>query len=225
MSAKLQPIRVCLLAFDMMDLMDFGGPLETLSHARNESRHRLFSVQVAASTPEINTVQGLVIHRDTTWDEAQNSLETYDVLVVPGSNYATTVEHCKPEDPIIRLIEQFSALPARAAASPRVLLSICSASFFLATAGILAGRRATTHYFILKPLEAHCENHGRTEVVRKRFVDAGLLPNGARVVTSGGITSGFDATLYVVELLAGTSCAEKASNAMDYPWNKLEGLF
>lgn len=97
--------------------------------------------------------------------------------------------------------------------------------FFLVSAGILAGRRATTHYTIIPELAELCAKYGQTEVIRKRFVDAGLLDNGVRLVSSGGISSGFDAALYVVEVLCGLPGAEKASDVLDYQRRRSEGCF
>lgn len=185
-----QAIRVCLLAFAQMDLVDFAGPLETLSHARDQSYTRLFSVQVAGPTDAIQTSQGLKIHRDISYEEAFASLSEYDVLIIPGANYKTTNELCVAGSCILDLIKQFAE--SEATEQHRVLLSICSGAFFLASTGVLKGRRATTHYTIIPQLEQACEKHGNTQVVRKRFVDAGLLENRVRVVSSGGITSGFD---------------------------------
>ncbi|EAW16967.1 uncharacterized protein NFIA_003210 [Aspergillus fischeri NRRL 181] len=184
MPETIQPIKVCILSFEKMDLVDFAGPLETLSHVRGPSGDRLFSITVAGPSGEITTLQDLIIKRNISFEQATSSLAQFDVLIVPGASYLVTKELC-----------------------------------------ILAGRRATTHYTIIPELAELCAKYGQTEIVRKRFVDAGLLDNGVRVVSSGGISSGFDAALYVVEVFCGLLCAEKASDVLDYQWRRSEGLF
>ncbi|GIC86218.1 uncharacterized protein Aud_002584 [Aspergillus udagawae] len=226
MSEPIQPIQTCILSFEKMDLIDFAGPLETLSHVRGPSGDRLFSITVAGPSDEITTSQGLVIKRNICFEQAMLSLAQFDVLVVPGASYLITKELCTPDFPVIQIIQKFSTLPKHESrVHPRLLLSVCSGAFFLASTGIFAGRRATTHYTILPELAELCAKYGQTEVIRKRIVDAGLLDNGMRVVSTGGITSGFDGALYVVEVLCGLPCAEKDSDVLDYQWRRSEGLF
>ncbi|GIK05303.1 hypothetical protein Aspvir_009409 [Aspergillus viridinutans] len=226
MSESVQPIQTCILSFEKMDLVDFAGPLETLSHVRGPSGDRLFSITVAGPSDEITTLQDLAIKRNISFEQAMSSLAQFDVLIVPGASYVVTKELCFLDFPVIQIIQKFSSLPKdESRVHPRLLLSVCSGAFFLASAGILAGRRATTHYTIIPELAELCAKYDQTEVIRKRFVDAGLLDNGVRVVSSGGISSGFDAALYVVEILCGLSCAEKASDVLDYQWRRSEGLF
>ena len=225
MAEVTRPIRVCLMSFERMDLVDFAGPLETLSHACDSLGAQIFLVEVAGLADGVKIMQSLTIHRDISLEKAMASLTEYDVLIVPGATYETTNNLCASDTPIKDVISQFAELPAAHTGRPRILLSICSGSFFLGSVSVLKGRRATTHYTIIPQLEQLCEQHGETEVVRKRFLYAGFLENGVRVVTSGGITSGFDATLYIVELLCGKSCADEASDTLDYQWRRAGGLF
>ncbi|KAH8690729.1 ThiJ/PfpI family protein [Talaromyces proteolyticus] len=222
------PVRACILVFGQMDLVDFSGPLETLYHAyEHGTEDRLISIEVAAPTEEILTEQGVIIKRNISFEQALESLPQYDILVAPGASYKTTKAMCEsPDNSVINIIKQFCSLPAtQTKTRQRIMLSICSGSFFLATAGLLAGRRATTHFTRLPQLEQAAAKHGRTEVSRHRFVDAGLLDNGVRIVSSGGLTSCFDAALYAIELLCGLQSAEFASEELDYQWRKSEALF
>lgn len=179
----------------------------------------------------MSTYQGLTFKQHISYSQVLDELADIDLLVVSGANWATTEKLSQWEEfPVRRIIKEFAALPSRDAADgrpPRVLLSICSASFFLAVAGVLANRRVTTHHLIIKELEDLCAKlygAGSTEVVRKKFVDVGALENGIRVVASGGLTSGFDASLYAIELITNVKEAERVSGILDYRWVRSEGL-
>jgi len=75
----------------------------------------------------------------------------------------------------------------------------------LARAGVLDGRPAVTHQGALDDLRAT-----DAEVVEARVVDAG------RVVTAGGVTSGIDLALYLVERAFGTDVVDTVSGEMEY---------
>lgn len=234
-----QPLRAIILTFDQIDLIDFTSPYETLYQARDPATgNRLFAIQLAGpgtslEDPNANmsTPSGLPFKQHISYNQVLAELAEVDILVVPGSNWATTekLTHCN-EFPIRKIIKEFAALPSRSTADerpPRVLLSICSGSFFLAVAGVLANRRVTTHYLIIKELEALCAKlygAGAPEVVRKRFVDVGTLDNGVRVVASGGLTAGFDASLYAIELITNMKEAERVSEVLEFQWVKSQGL-
>ena len=61
-------------------------------------------------------------------------------------------------------------------------------------------------------------------VMRVRFVDAGTNGHGVQVLSSGGISCGLDASLYVVELKMGKEAAEATAALMEYAWRREEGV-
>jgi transcriptional regulator GlxA family with amidase domain len=234
-----KPLRAVILSFDQIDLIDFTSPYETIYQARDPATgNRLFRIQIAGpgislqdENATMSTPQGLTFRQHIGYGQVLAELSEVDLLVVPGANWLTTERLSQwDEFPVRKIIKEFAALPSRADADgrpPRVLLSICSGSFFLAVAGVLANRRVTTHHLIIKELEELCAKlygAGATEVVRKRFVDVGTLDNGVRVVASGGLTSAFDASLYAIELITNIHEAERVSEVLDYQWIKSEGL-
>ncbi|CRG82682.1 hypothetical protein PISL3812_00026 [Talaromyces islandicus] len=230
MMSEETPIRACVLVFDRMDLVDFVAPLETLNHAYKKDTttfETLISTVVAAPTEEVMTKQGVAIKRQISWEQAAASLADYDVLVAPGSFLVETMAVCNdPDSPFIKMLRDFSKLPASTSKSgQRILLSICSGSFFLAAAGLLDGRRTTTHYTMISQLEELAAKYGKTDISRHIFVDSGVLDSGVRMISSGGLTSGFDATLYTVELVCGEECAEFAADVLEHPCRKSQALF
>lgn len=127
-----------------------------------------------------------------------------DYLLVPGG-FAALEEAKNPE--VVDFI-------ARQAGAAQHILSVCTGSFILQAAGILAGRRATTHWKLLPKMR---EMEG-VEAVEERFVRDG------NVWTSAGVSAGIDLTLAFIAAVAGE---EKASivqyNAEYYPDGRVYG--
>lgn len=88
------------------------------------------------------------------------------------------------------------------------LLSVCTGAFQLARAGILSGRRATTHHDFMERFETE---HPDVRLVRgRRYVRDG------NVVTAGGLTSGIDAALHVVATIFGRDAAARTAEYLEY---------
>jgi transcriptional regulator GlxA family with amidase domain len=92
-----------------------------------------------------------------------------------------------------------------AADAGAVLAAVCTGAMLLATAGVLTGRRATTHHSAWADLEA-----AGAVLVRDRVVDDG------DVVTAGGVTSGIDLGLWLIERFAGPDQAARAAERLEY---------
>lgn len=98
----------------------------------------------------------------------------------------------------------------------RILFSVCTGSLFLATAGVLSSPKlkVTTHpryYSVLKEILKEREKKGEGEggeVVESRYVVNKVDEKGVRVVTCGGVTSGFDGALWLVERIGGGESRE-----------------
>jgi transcriptional regulator GlxA family with amidase domain len=94
----------------------------------------------------------------------------------------------------------------RVAPDCRHVLSVCTGSFVLHAAGLLAGRRATTHYGSLDRLRAL----GDIDVVEERFVKDG------NVWTAAGVSAGLDMTLALIAEVAGEATAGKVQLETEY---------
>ena len=89
--------------------------------------------------------------------------------------------------------------------SSTIIASVCTGAFLLAAAGLLAGIPATTHHLAMEDLKA-----AGVEAVSSRVVDAG------RILTSGGIASGLDLSLWILERSFGKQPADRIAGILEY---------
>ncbi|GLZ78451.1 AraC family transcriptional regulator [Actinorhabdospora filicis] len=123
-----------------------------------------------------------------------DALETADTVIVPG--------YLEPDTPSTAVI---TAL-AEAAARGSRMVSICTGAFALAAAGLLDGRRATTHWRFAAALAAR---HPRVTVrPEAMYIDEG------DVLTSGGVTSGIDLCLHLIRRDHGTRVANQRARLL-----------
>ena len=126
-----------------------------------------------------------------------------DLLVVPGGGW-----RARDEEASAWAEAQRGDVPdalARYHDAGVTIASVCTGSMLLAEAGVTDGRRAVTHASALDELR---ESGAR--VVDARVVDDGDL------ITAGGITSGIDLALYLVERAFGESTAERVATVLEY---------
>ena len=94
----------------------------------------------------------------------------------------------------------------------------------VAATGVLKGLKATTHHRVLdmlKRIDASIDVVATVgEQAVGRYVDGGLNESGVRVVTTGGVTCGIDAALYVAELKVGRDQAEFVARLEEHEWKR-----
>lgn len=199
---KVETTSVGILLFDGVEVLDFAGPYEVFSRTRLtpgiESRRseesapfRVFTV--AAATGPVTATGGLRVLPDFDASAAP----PIDVLVVPGG-FGTRA--LLQDDGLLAWIRQV-------AASARRVTSVCTGALLLARAGLLAGRRATTHWGALALL-GELDPTTRVEP-HPRVVDDGI-------VTSAGVSAGIDMALAIVEAMHGRAVADETARYMDY---------
>jgi transcriptional regulator GlxA family with amidase domain len=192
-------LTVGILLFDEVEVLDFAGPFEVFNTAcRVASKGGEVPFHVTTVAKNASVVQargGLQVQPHHSF--GQNP--PLDVLVVPGGDVSRELE----DEQVIRWI-------AEAAAAAQLTTSVCTGAFLLAAAGLLDGRRATTHWEDLDALQRAFPKvrvQGGT-----RWIEDG------EVVTSAGISAGLDMSLHVVRRLAGAELAEATARQMDYDW-------
>jgi transcriptional regulator GlxA family with amidase domain len=201
MSPKNQTRTVILLLFDDVEVLDFAGPFEVFSVTAELGREfddeNPFEVITAAPDDgPITARNGLKVIPD----RALAHCPAPDIILVPGGFGTRALS--QREDVLEWL--------RRAAQGAERVLSVCTGSLVLATAGILkAGMEATTHHQVLGELEALLPE-GATLCPGKRFTDNG------RVLTAGGVAAGIDLALHVVAQLLGEDTAARTRAYMEY---------
>jgi transcriptional regulator GlxA family with amidase domain len=184
-------MKIEILLFDGFDDLDAFGPFEVLAGAR------LHTTFVTAEPVEFVTSAGgaKIIPHGTVGDP--------DVVLVPGGGWNDK------SGPGCSYEAGRGVIPAllreRHAAGRRVG-SVCTGAMLLAEAGILDGRRATTHH------TSHAELRSYDVDVDEdaRFVDEG------DIITSAGITAGIDMALHLVEQTLGAGAAEASGSELEW---------
>jgi transcriptional regulator GlxA family with amidase domain len=178
--------QVAIVAYDGVQSLDVTGPLEVFAAASYVTRERdpgavaPYRVEVVAQSAGIVTTgSGLRLHIQ----RACGDLRNVDTLMVAGGE-AGAVTRVIGEKPLLRWL-QISARRVRR------LASVCSGAFVLAEAGLLDGRKATTHWLGTAQL---ARLYPRVSVVP----DAIFVRDG-NVYTSAGVTAGIDLALALVE--------------------------
>ena len=193
---------VGVLVFDGVAVLDVAGPFEVLTRARLEpgveSRHTeddaLFDVfTVGKTTAPVTATGGMVIVPRHSFADAP----PIDLLLVPGG-FGTR--------PVLQDPETIDWI-RKTAASARRTASVCTGALLLARAGLLDGRRATTHWGAFGLLASLARD---VKVDREaRFVDDGVM-------TSAGVASGMDLALHIVETLFGRAVADETARYIEY---------
>jgi len=174
------PKRVWFLIVPGTGVLDVAGPWEVLGHANDVLGRPAYQMEaVGPRAPAVQTRHGLIVGGLRPLPRAGARLP--DVAIVAGA----------PVRPLPEVDQRLVPWLRRFHARIPTVVSICTGAFALAAAGVLDGRRATTHWMFLDELRA------RYPAVR--VVDEGIFVKDGRVWTSAGITTGIDLLLSMVE--------------------------
>lgn len=179
-------LRIGSLLFEGIDQIDLTGPFEVLSRLPNAT-HRLYGV----TAEPVRDLKGLRLTPDAAIAEAP----PLDVLHVPGG---FGQEALMEEAMVLDWLRQ-------QAATARAVFSVCTGALLCGAAGLLQGRRATTHWasFHLLPL------FGAIPVDQRVVVDGGW-------VFAAGVTAGIDGALRLAANLRGDAVAQAIQLQMAY---------
>jgi cyclohexyl-isocyanide hydratase len=180
------PVRFVALLFPGITQLDLTGPVQIFSRLPGAT------IDLAWHTTDpVQTDSGFAIVPTTILEDAPQA----DVLLIPGGQGAFEV---MADVAVLDFVR-------RQAAGARYVTSVCTGAFVLGAAGLLQGRRATTHW----------ASHPMLELL-------GAVPETARVVrdgnviTGGGVTSGIDFALTVAAEVFNADTARRVQLAMEY---------
>ncbi|VVB52519.1 DJ-1/PfpI family protein [uncultured archaeon] len=185
---------VFLLFPDFLEL-DYIGPLDVFARVKNNVDPSL-KIKTVAETKTVRSVNGLTFEVDDVLPHV--AVPSDALLVVPGGKGAREI-FINGNPTLEKYITSFFALQSN------TVSSVCTGSLLLARTGILADRKATTHYTAVSYLTSYTN-----EVVKARFVE------DRRVITSAGVTAGIDMALYVTEKFWGEKVRKGVEESMEY---------
>ncbi len=181
-----------ILLFPGVEELDAIGPWEMASLWARQPGGPGECLMIGQGEAPITCAKGLVLVPHASFATAP----PLEVLLVPGGQ-GTRTEVSNPE--LISFIRRQSV-------HCRAVLSVCTGAFLLHAAGLLGGKRATTHWASLGRLRAL----GDVEVVEERFTRDGAI------WTAAGISSGIDLTLQFIAATAGDDVAGRVQLEAEY---------
>jgi transcriptional regulator GlxA family with amidase domain len=186
------------LVVPRIGMLNVAGPWEVFGHANDLLGREAYALEaIGPSAPVARTRHGLVLSGVRPLPRRHGRRDRLpDVAIVAGA----------PVRPFPA--EQTSVVSwlRRHRARIPTLVSICTGAFVLGAAGVLDGRRATTHWLYLAEL--------RARFPAARVVDEGIYVKDGNVWTSAGITAGIDLTLALVEEDHGRELAAAVAKRM-----------
>ncbi len=191
-----------ILVFHQAEELDFAGPWEMLTMWSKVAGGPENCLLVSETKSAVTCAKGMSVNPHVSFEDCPR----LDYLLVPGGLGARQQVNN-------RVLTGFVAAQARHC---KAVLSVCTGSFILHAAGLLSGKKATTHWGSLERLRAL----GDVQVVEQRFVHDG------DIWTSAGISAGMDLMLAFIADVAGEDAAGQVqSHAEYYPASTRYGDF
>ncbi len=192
-----QQWNVGILLFNEVEVLDFAGPFEVFSITTLQGKQdKPFSVHVISETGEmVRARNGLMVN--PTYSIAD--MPVLDILIIPGGYGAEEIE-INNETLIDWLREQSTKV--------KLIVSVCTGAFLLAKAGLLYGKKATTHWMDSNRLE---REYPKIDIQQgTKYVDEGSI------ITAAGISAGIDMSFYIIKKLLGSEIARATAKRMEY---------
>lgn len=186
---------VAIFIHEAVEILDFTGPAEAFSKTRNDSGN-IFNVYTVAATKNEITSNGFL---KITPNYSIENCPKPDIIILPGGDTDIPLA----DDNVINWIKKSSQ-------DNTIIMSVCTGAFLLAKAGLLDGKKATTHYCCQEGL---AQQFPKVNVVKGiRFIDNG------NILTTEGISAGIDGSLHLITRLYGIDIAKGTAKYMMYNW-------
>ena len=178
---------VGFVIFPELTQLDFTGPQQVLARLPQSAMHI-----VAKSAAPVPSDSGLGLIPTYTFANCP----PLDLICIPGG--ITGVVQAMGDRETIEFVQRQSA-------TAKYVTSVCTGAFILGAAGLLKGRRATTHWAFTELLPLVGATHEKARVVKD-----------GNVITAGGVTSGIDFGLNVASKIAGETVAQAIQLGIEY---------
>lgn len=186
MTDKPEPFHVVFLLFDEITQLDFTGPAQFLARLPGAVLH-----SAAKTVQPVQTDSGFAMLPSTDFADCPQA----DLLCVPGG-FGT--RHVIQDAETLAFLRQQGA-------GAKYVTSVCTGSLALGAAGLLQGKRATSHWAYTSLLEKFGATHEKSRVVQD-----------GNVITAGGVTSGIDFGLMLLAEIAGPEFAQMMQLSLEY---------
>jgi cyclohexyl-isocyanide hydratase len=178
---------VGFVIFPELTQLDFTGPQQVLARLPQSAMHI-----IAKSAAPVPSDSGLSLVPTHTFENCPQ----LDLICIPGGS--TGVVRAMGDRETIEFVQRQSR-------KAKYVTSVCTGAFILGAAGLLKGRRATTHWAFTELLPLLGATHAKGRVVKD-----------GNVITAGGVTSGIDFGLRVVAEIAGEGVAQAIQLGLEY---------
>jgi transcriptional regulator GlxA family with amidase domain len=182
--------RIVILLYPGCQSLDVSGPYEVFAganrHLQSQGKPPAYALSLLAGTQEIVCESGLRLLADCAPGQLKGRIDT---LLIPGGFGIAEAER---DANLLASVRRLSARSRRVA-------GVCTGAFILAAAGLLGGRRATTHW-------AFCEQM-KQRYPRVKLDPEPIYVRDGRIYTSAGVTAGIDLSLALVEADLGRETA------------------
>lgn len=184
-------ITVGIVIFPDVEELDFVAPFEVLSYVNKLQPNSTRVLLIAPTLDPIKAYNGLRVLPDTTFEACPK----LDILLFPGGKGRTQWM----KEPRIQSFIHTQKTELT------YLVSVCTGAFFLAEAGLLVNKKATTYHSAFEELK-----HYGVEVISQKVVHDGMI------ITAGGVSSGLELGFYLLAHLFGEAMAMNVAQKIEY---------
>ena len=202
----MKKINVGILIFDEVEVLDFAGPFEVFSRTRllkgagsrrSDDSAPFNPFTVSIDKKPVTATGGLKIISDYTIKDCPK----IEILIIPGGFGTRTLLNNES------LLSWIKSIADQATTTS----SVCTGSLLLAKAGLLEGKRATTHWGAIEALKSISKE---IQVVNNRRIV------NDEIITSAGVSSGIDMAFMLVENLYGEQVASDTAKYIEFHRSK-----
>lgn len=190
-------LRIAFILFNGITFLDFAGFYDVIYRLGQFEAGKELSWDICAATEEVTDELGMTVKVGKVLPE----LSGYDMVFVPGGMGTRQLRY---DEDFVSWLKGARNVPHK--------VSVCTGSLLLGAAGLLEGRKATTHPSAYDLLRPYCK-----EVVETRIVHDG------NVITGGGVSTSIDLGLYLISFFAGEAAMNAVRKQIDYPY-EIQGI-